>query len=505
MRHGAARRKERAEEDAAEGARAGLMRAVRQLAVVALATVLTYVAFSAMGAREGPAVTETAPAALLPTQNESGRTAPEEPPCAMAASKEKLLLANKASNIVDFARHVVREDSQLVTVTFASFSYRDSLINWLVASERVELRAILIVCLDKDLEQFLLHRGIPCFLEGRKEAPLESNVDPVEDRPSEDYGEAGDADASADDEDEEGAGEDAEEVEVAGAEVFSDDAGEQLSRSTVQSLFVTRMEYLMVLLENGFDVLFSDLDAVIMQDPRPLFEVADVVASRGSFPNTVGKHWGATMCMGFAFFKSTPGVLSMMENALRRTRFTRDDQRGMNNALLQIFGHSPEKAFGRKLDRDDTMHAITLDGAADFKLMILSAFALPRFCKILTVEDWNANVIGAHCRLPIEERGSHDKGNEASRDLAMERYEVFCDIKALHGKRASQKIVITNKRNGKKKFDFRDPDDLSVLLLANEAPVGMQEFAAWLRKAAKTCDFGAFAKIPASRDMMPKL
>jgi hypothetical protein len=34
----------------------------------------------------------------------------------------------------------------------------------------------------------------------------------------------------------------------------------------------------------------------------------DVVASRGSFPNEVGKKWGATLCMGLIYFAPTAGL-----------------------------------------------------------------------------------------------------------------------------------------------------------------------------------------------------
>lgn len=96
------------------------------------------------------------------------------------------------------------------------------------------------------------------------------------------------------------------------------------------------------------NVIISDADALWLGDPVPeLFSDAygkplvsasgagrieilqsDVVASRGSFPFTLGKKWGSTMCMGFILFRDKNAAamkefLHLLESIVL---VTRDDQ-----------------------------------------------------------------------------------------------------------------------------------------------------------------------------------
>lgn len=86
--------------------------------------------------------------------------------------------------------------------------------------------------------------------------------------------------------------------------------------------------------EAGHDVIMSDSDALWLADPMKDFSLpvvidSNIVASRGNFPSQIANQWGATMCMGFIFFRATASRAAMGEfvtvmNALVLKR--RDDQ-----------------------------------------------------------------------------------------------------------------------------------------------------------------------------------
>lgn len=390
-------------------------------------------------------------------------------PAGFVTDQETLEFANRQTTISNFARAVKRDEDSFVTVTFSSYSYRDSLINWLLAMERVKMRSIALVCLDQTLKQFLADRGVPCFDAYSQEATSTKN----------------DTDLNIDDE----------------PNQVNEDM-KKLTRREVHGLWTLRLRFLSELLHAGIDVLFSDLDVILAQDPRPLFKKADVVASRGLFPPSTRKTWGGTICMGFIYFKSTSQVLQVVERAIEIeiTEDRDDDQVIMNLAFLEAFGPDPLQVFGTRADLKLPWHAISkVEG--QLKLLLLSHVALPRFCKDLPFDQWNSDIIGAHCRLPPNERKKNDKGDEGSRNLAMERYDLFCDTEALKGQRASKMIVSSNKA-GQESITFLDPNP-EVFELAALAPSGHAEFAFWLKENSRTCDFINFASKPGAQDFSP--
>mmetsp|Transcript_2133 Transcript_2133/g.4901 ORF Transcript_2133/g.4901 Transcript_2133/m.4901 type:complete len:500 (+) Transcript_2133:457-1956(+) len=417
----------------------------------------------------------------LPVWKQSGFVLPPldltHPPCAVAASSKDLVAANRAMNIVDFARIVKRDTDAFVTVTFASYSYRDTLVNWLLTSERAAIRSVLIVCLDDQLQQFLFDRGIPCFHAYDTQAiTLADDTDPITD----DYNANADTDSD-------------------NAATTSDhsDGEHKLDKEQIHQLWVMRVHYLSSLLHSGIDVLFSDLDAAILQDPRPLFDQADIVASRGRFPHSVGGKWGSTICMGFAYFKATENVKKVVENMMQITKAHQDDQVAVNLALKNHLGSNPEHVWGRRIGLSEPLHAISrIPGKA--KVIILSHYALPRFCSYLRPRDWNADILAAHCRLSHAQRVALPaKDRELNRDIAMERWDVFCDTEALKGKRASSYEVFL--RDGVERMKFHDPNP-EVMFIAAEAPSGHEEFATWLRTNARTCDYASFLNKAGIRD-----
>lgn len=408
-----------------------------------------------------------------------------EVPCGVATSTKQLNDASNARNISDFARIVKRPEDNFVTVTFASYSYRDALINWMLTAERAKIRSVVVVCLDDQLQEYLYERGVPCFhaYAGHNEEENEK-ITPMNDK-SDVYDEV------------EGSYDEATNSNNKEHAHVVHEAPSQLSQETIHDLWVMRVSLLSQIIHSGMDVLFSDLDVVILQDPRPLFEKAEVVASRGKFPSEVRVSWGSTVCMGFAYFKSTPNVKDLLEKMVEMTKTRHDDQVAVNYVLRDILGEDPEKVWGRRSSSRDPKHAVS-QISGKIKVVILSAYSLPRFCNLLSPKDWNSDVIAAHCRPNSFMRvDSVDKGSEMNRDIAMERYQLFCDTDALQGKRAGGWFTVGKGRS--ERMRFVDPDP-SVMLIAAQTPTGRKAFAEWLSSHSKTCDFASFASKPGTRD-----
>jgi len=110
----------------------------------------------------------------------------------------------------------------------------------------------------------------------------------------------------------------------------------------------TRFEYIYSLLNNGTDILHSDLDAVWLHNPLSLIESEyDIVASTGTFPKDVYKEVGYTLCMGWIYYKSSTIVKKLFQNVIHgNTHENFDDQREMNR---ELFNNSKYKELKLKI------------------------------------------------------------------------------------------------------------------------------------------------------------
>ena len=78
-------------------------------------------------------------------------------------------------------------------------------------------------------------------------------------------------------------------------------------RSTAQA----RLPYLAT---TGLSVVHADADALFMRDPTPLLAEGDIVASRiWGKPLSVVRKWGAGVCTGFYFLRSSNRTTSMLK------------------------------------------------------------------------------------------------------------------------------------------------------------------------------------------------
>ena len=152
-------------------------------------------------------------------------------------------------------------DKQVITVS-VNEKYLGTLLNWLSAVRlhtQIPLVNILILALDRGVYKSLKKRGISSI--------LLNNDDLI--RPNTQF------------------------------------------RSSASHVWIKRCTVTRLLNHWGYDVIMMDLDAIILKDPRPLFESfngSDIVGSRGTFPRDLYHKWGLALCMGAVMFHSTSAV-----------------------------------------------------------------------------------------------------------------------------------------------------------------------------------------------------
>lgn len=103
-------------------------------------------------------------------------------------------------------------------------------------------------------------------------------------------------------------------------------------------VWIKRLEVILHYLESSIDLLLTDTDAIWRSDPFPFIQphlsTSHVIASRGNFPSIVSSKYGATICMGFAYFKASMFSLTLMRAVLQEMKYDRpDDQYAINMVL----------------------------------------------------------------------------------------------------------------------------------------------------------------------------
>lgn len=71
------------------------------------------------------------------------------------------------------------------------------------------------------------------------------------------------------------------------------------------------------------DVLMTSTEAIWLRNPLPHIEFtlnqydADIISSRGSWPSSIASKWGATLCLGFTYFKATKFTENLLKQAVK--------------------------------------------------------------------------------------------------------------------------------------------------------------------------------------------
>jgi len=97
-----------------------------------------------------------------------------------------------------------------------------------------------------------------------------------------------------------------------------------------------RLKFIFKLLNEGINVLHSDLDAVWLRNPLSLIDRQyDIVSSTGTFPRDVYNKVGFTLCMGWIYYKSSTIVKELFESVLNaKTDDNFDDQLEFNREIF---------------------------------------------------------------------------------------------------------------------------------------------------------------------------
>ncbi len=167
-------------------------------------------------------------------------------------------------------------------------------------------------------------------------------------------------------------------------------------------LWLVRARVTKHLLEQGYDVLMTDSDAIWLQNPFLVlqrYQDSDVVASRASFPEDISAKLGATVCMGFIYIRASNKTVMMWDEVYTFMSKTprADDQRNFNQLLV---------AWGIRYDtRPSYLKSLTPNlGSFELKGQPVKLTLLPhaqfmRMCDPRRVGDTLQAVV-AHCISP---------------------------------------------------------------------------------------------------------
>lgn len=221
--------------------------------------------------------------------------------------------------------------------------------------------------------------------------------------------------------------------------------------TAVHDIWLVRTRLTHSLLENGYDVLLTDADALWLNNPFPYIEQyisSDIVSSRGSFPESIGKKLGATLCMGFTFVKANEYTSKLWAEiaAQMAKQPNPDDQREVNSVLFNHNLHYAIKPTYVGSTEYSTGH-FTLHGH-EYGVTLLPHAKFRRICDQEKVGDVKSSVV-AHCL-------SHQKVGKSkismAETLGMWRLKPNWEQEEVHGDLAKYLHSITVREESKKRI-----------------------------------------------------
>lgn len=180
------------------------------------------------------------------------------------------------------------------------------------------------------------------------------------------------------------------------------------SSAAVHDIWLVRTRLTATLLNQGYDVLLTDSDALWIHNPFPHIEAhitSDVISSRGSFPDYVSKALGATLCMGFVYIKASEHTVTLWgEIAARMSRASNpDDQREINSYLLSLHLHYKDKPT--YIGSTDYNTGYFNHHNHNYAVTLLPHTLFRRICDAEKIGDVKSSVV-AHC-LTHQKVGAH--------------------------------------------------------------------------------------------------
>ncbi len=161
-------------------------------------------------------------------------------------------------------------------IVFANYDYLNVLENWLAAIKKLDINNYVIISLDNKLHKYL------------KKKNINSRLRPCE--------------------------------------------------LDLGKLWIHRVDIVLELLEEGYDVIHSDADAVWIRNPQPFLKELsyDMIFSQGTiWPPDIHEKWGFVLCCGFFMIRSNDNTRLFVKRLADRVREDKDDQVSCNRLLQE--------------------------------------------------------------------------------------------------------------------------------------------------------------------------
>jgi len=187
-----------------------------------------------------------------------------------------------------------------------------------------------------------------------------------------------------------------------------------------KAVFTVSLKFAVVsrYLKAGRSVFYSDVDAIWMKDPLPkLGNIdADFLFQPGSFPESVKKIWGFSVCTGFFFVRSNARTIPFSDAV--HEKFDGDDQRTLNDILVKNYDiewSSRPKNWEHCLLQDGWTEPVT--GAC--RKTCFTAAALPHsfYQRHGTHQDMCGHAIICHPNSPKDQKEKFEILRELGIDL----------------------------------------------------------------------------------------
>jgi len=189
-----------------------------------------------------------------------------------------------ASNSVKFKKEFSSkvDKGRPVIIAFADYQYVDLALNWLKSTENVGVQNLVTIALDEKLYKTLAERML---------------------------------------------------VNVILFSCYNRSSGLGL-------VWKIRVIVISSLLDEGYDIIHSDLDAIWLKKLIPEYlnthSGLDLIVSQGTdFPIKALNQWGLVVCFGFFLIRSNERTKKLFKAIVCRTLLTGDDQQSLNETLMQ--------------------------------------------------------------------------------------------------------------------------------------------------------------------------
>jgi len=201
----------------------------------------------------------------------------------------------------------------------------------------------------------------------------------------------------------------------------------------LKTIWLRRLHILYKYMIMGSDVIFSDGDAIWLKDPTSYISKLNLlnpqpqlIASRAWYPQRLFKKWGASLCMGFIYFKAGPFTLDFTNTMIEdlhlqmKVNDTKPDDQVAANYILDQWNITWPRKMVVGANSIPDIGTVNRNSTA-YKIVLLPHSQFMRKCHAMTSGEIlqaidNATVV--HCRLPT---GSGSKKESRMKALSLWR------------------------------------------------------------------------------------